>query len=163
MTAFAIAPVLPGDVTRLYEVECMSFAVPWSKQSLLAFVENSEHTHCIKAVLADALYDTSAGSKEEPIVVGYIGIMHVLDEGEISNIAVCPEFRGQGAGFQLLLAAQEYCRNAGIKTLHLEVRPSNSSALALYSKCGFVRSGLRRSYYADNSEDALLYSWQDKS
>jgi ribosomal-protein-alanine N-acetyltransferase len=163
MTAFVIAPALPRDAERLYEVECASFAVPWSRQSLMSFIENSEHAHCIKAGLASSVCETAEGTKEEFIIVGYIGIMHVLDEGEISNIAVHPDYRGQGAGFQLLTAALEYCRNAGIKTLHLEVRPSNSSALALYSKCGFVRSGLRRGYYADNCEDALLYAWYDKS
>jgi len=93
--------------------------------------------------------------------MGYVGVLYVLDEGEISNIAVHPLYTGKGVGYALMRAAQEYCRRAGVKTLHLEVRPSNTRAIALYRKCGFIQSGIRRGYYGDNGEDALLFSWKD--
>ncbi len=163
MSAFVVEPVLPQDVERIYEVECLSFSVPWSRESLLSFISNTGHTFCIKASLPEVLRETDKALTKESVIIGYIGIMYVLDEGEISNIAVRPDFRGQGVGFLLLSAALEGCRNSGIKTLHLEVRPSNASAIALYEKCGFIQSGLRRGYYADNDEDALLYSWHQKS
>lgn len=152
MAELTISTAALTDVDRLYEIECASFSIPWSKNSLTSFLSDSEHTFCITA------RETGGDSDE---IIGYVGVLFVLDEGEISNIAVHPLYRGKGAGYALLHAAQEYCRRAGIRTLHLEVRPSNSHAISLYQKCGFVRSGIRRAYYADNGEDALLYSWND--
>jgi len=167
MTEFSLEPAVLQDVGRLYEIECACFAIPWSKDSLSSFIANSEHTFCIAAHNCAAEEHGRQGQEETAMqytdteIIGYIGVMYVLDEGEISNIAVHPDYRGKGAGSALLHAAQEYCRSKGIKTLHLEVRPGNISALSLYRKCGFVRSGLRKGYYADNGDDAFLFSWKD--
>ena len=174
MTDVFIRPAVSSDVDSLYEIECACFSVPWSKDSLLSFIENREHTFCITAcagrdaAAAAAANDTAAALTDAapvqaavPDIMGYIGVLYVLDEGEISNIAVHPFFTGKGVGFALMKAAQEYCRRAGVNTLHLEVRPSNTRAIALYRKCGFVQTGMRRGYYADNGEDALLYSWKN--
>jgi len=166
----AISRALPEDADRLYEIECTCFSTPWSRESLSSFIADKEHSICLTA------HEVRAGSAGQPksikststgdfsqtgIIIGYIGVMSVLDEGEIMNIAVLPESRGKGVGFALLCAAKDYCRQAGIHTLHLEVRTGNSNALALYRKCGFIQTGMRRGYYADNGEDALLFSWKD--
>lgn len=151
MADFFIAPASAGDADRLCEIECACFVTPWSKASLLSFISNAGHALCLTA---------RTGPKESSLILGYIGLIYVLDEGEISNIAVHPDSRGQGIGYSLLCAAQEYCRQAGVHTLHLEVRPGNIKALSLYGKCGFVQSGLRRGYYEDNGDDALLYTWK---
>ena len=167
MTEFSISPSVLQDVDRLYEIECACFAIPWSRDSLSSFIANSEHTFCLAAraytgeihgQLISPVPEKGSGYKE---IIGYIGVMYVLDEGEISNIAVHPDFRGAGIGSALLRDAQEYCRRIGVKTIHLEVRPGNQYALALYRSCGFIQTGLRRGYYADNGEDALLFSWKD--
>lgn len=154
MTDIFIKPAVFGDVDRLYEIECACFSSPWSKASLLSFIANKEHTFCITACNGRTPDDAAE-------IMGYAGVLYVLDEGEISNIAVHPRYTEKGVGFALMRAVQENCRRAGVKTLHLEVRSGNERAIALYRKCGFVRTGLRRGYYGDNGEDALLYSWKD--
>jgi ribosomal-protein-alanine N-acetyltransferase len=154
MPEFVIASCVLPDVDRLYEIECACFHTPWSKTSLVSFIEDSSHTFCLAA--------RTEGLESNP-VIGYIGVMYVLDEGEICNIAVYPESRGQGAGRSLLEAALAYCRQIGIHTLHLEVRLSNLSAISLYKKFGFVPTGKRPGYYQDNGEDALLFTWIDVS
>lgn len=170
MTEIAISKALPEDADRLYEIECACFSTPWSRESLSSFIADKEHALCLTA------HEDKAGSAGQPKskksistgdfsqtgrIIGYIGVMSVLDEGEITNIAVLSESRGKGVGFALLCTAKDYCRHAGIHTLHLEVRTGNSNALALYRKCGFIQTGMRRGYYADNGEDALLFSWKD--
>lgn len=169
MTDIFIKPAVLGDVDRLYEIECACFPTPWSRESLVSFISNKEHTFCITACNGDAPADVPAEAATDAVrtpadaaeIMGYAGVLYVLDEGEISNIAVHPRFTEKGVGFALMRAVQENCRRAGVKTLHLEVRSGNERAIALYRKCGFVRTGLRRGYYGDNGEDALLYSWND--
>ena len=167
MTEYSISPAFLQDTDRLYEIECACFTIPWSKDSLSSFITNTEHTFCLTARAntgethgqpIQAVLEEGCGHTE---IIGYIGVMYVLDEGEISNIAVHPDCRGKGIGSALLRDAQEHCRRIGVKTLHLEVRPGNQFALALYHSCGFIQTGLRRGYYADTGEDALLFSWKD--
>lgn len=154
MADFLISNAVPEDADRLYEIECACFAIPWSKASLASFISNTAHSFCLTA--RECGQDTAN-------ILGYVGMQHVLDEGEIANIAVHPDYQGMGIGFALLKAVLDYCRAHGIHTVHLEVRQGNMNARALYSKCGFVQTGMRRAYYADNGEDALLYSWKDVS
>ncbi|MEI8200774.1 MAG: ribosomal protein S18-alanine N-acetyltransferase [Eubacteriales bacterium] len=170
MTEIAVIKALPEDADRLYEIECACFSTPWSRESLASFIADRKHAVCL-AAHEDKAGSTGQTNSENSInagnftqpgnIIGYIGVMSVLDEGEITNIAVIPECRGKGVGFALLCAAKDYCRKTGIHTLHLEVRAGNNNALALYRKCGFIQTGMRRGYYADNGEDALLFSWKD--
>lgn len=168
MTAFTISSAVSKDGDRLYSIECACFSVPWSREAISALIANTGHTVCLTVRGTHKQPEETASPKSDPDdgevskqVIGYVGVLYVLDEGEITNIAVDPAFRGQGAGYALLKAAQDFCRSEGIHTLHLEVRPSNIHAIALYLKCGFTQSGMRRGYYGDNGEDALLYSWKD--
>ena len=80
----------------------------------------------------------------------------VLDEGHITNIAVHPDYRGRGIGEKLVLAMLELARNSGIAGVTLEVRVSNNAAKKLYNKLGFVDSGIRKGYYSDTGEDAVI-------
>ena len=145
----AIAPATLGDTARLHEIEEACFAIPWSEKSLGEFISDGAHCLCL-----------TARGEETAEIIGYVGFQHVLDEGEIANIAVAPAYRGKGIGAALLAAVQEYCRNRGILAVHLEVRPSNAAAIALYAKCGFMPAGRRKGYYADSGEDALIYTWR---
>ena len=147
MIDFVIAPADKKDLEQIHNLEAASFSIPWHKESLAALLSASGRTFCLTARTEN--------------ILGYVGVMYVLDEGEITNIAVHPSYRGQGIGFALLCAAKERCRQLGIHTLHLEVRAGNVHAIALYTKCGFSESGLRRGYYADNGEDAVLFSCKD--
>jgi len=170
MAEIFISRALPEDAGFLYEIECACFSTPWSRESLSSFIANKEHAICLAAhenqfLSTDPLDSgkniSNINNKQTGRIIGYIGVLSVLDEGEITNIAVLPESRGEGVGLTLLCAAKDYCLQAGVHTLHLEVRTGNSSALALYRKSGFVQTGMRRGYYADNGEDALLFSWND--
>ena len=172
MAEIIIVHALSEDADRLYQIECACFSIPWSRESLSSFIADTAHSLCLTAHEAGA-ESTDASKPENRIersdfsrkgsIIGYIGIMSVLDEGEITNVAVLPENRGKGVGFALLCAAKDHCRQMGVHTLHLEVRTGNCNAVALYRKCGFIQTGMRREYYADNGEDALLYSWNDVS
>ncbi|MBI4219744.1 MAG: ribosomal protein S18-alanine N-acetyltransferase [Chloroflexi bacterium] len=89
-------------------------------------------------------------------VAGFIGIWYVVDEAHIVSIAVRRSERRRGVGELLLLGAFQGARGRGMKELTLEVRKSNVAAQALYVKYGFREVGLRKRYYVDNSEDALI-------
>jgi ribosomal-protein-alanine N-acetyltransferase len=102
---------------------------------------------------------TGAGSNGGNVrgkAVGYAGMWQVMDEGHITNIAVHPEFRNYGVGSALMEALLATARSRGIVALTLEVRRSNFAAQALYRKYGFAEGGMRKAYYADNREDALI-------
>ena len=93
-------------------------------------------------------------------VLGYLGLHYVLDEGYIANIAVDPLFRRQGIGSALLDDAADFARQAGLAFLTLEVRQSNLGAQALYRRHGFCPAGVRKNYYRDPVEDAILMTWK---
>lgn len=149
VSEFWIAEAVTADVPRLYAIECASFPEPWSEKSLTDFIVNRDRCFCLAARESD---------RAEAKILGYIGFQYVLDEGEIANLAVDPEYRGKGVGFALLRALAGECRRRSIRVIHLEVRPSNAGALRLYRKFGFLEDGRRRGYYADTGEDALLMS-----
>jgi len=92
-------------------------------------------------------------------LVGYLTGYNLAGELEIVNVAVAPDFRGRGVGLALLrFALAEACR-AGAARAVLEVRSGNVAARALYARCGFTRVGLRKGYYTDSGEDALILEW----
>ena len=92
-------------------------------------------------------------------VLGYANFLHVLDEGDIGNVAVAPEFRRQGVADALLEALCARAAALNLAFLTLEVRASNAPAIALYRKHGFQAVGQRRNYYQKPDEDALLMTW----
>jgi ribosomal-protein-alanine N-acetyltransferase len=146
-----IAKATIQDLTGIDVIERACFGAPWSLTSLTELVTDGSKYHCLIAFVPD-------GDHRQP--AGYVGVLFVLDEAEVANIAVRPEHAGQGIGYQLLRAAQDYCRTRGMVTLHLEVRTGNAPAIALYRKCGFEETGLRKGYYSDTGEDALLFAWK---
>jgi ribosomal-protein-alanine N-acetyltransferase len=91
-----------------------------------------------------------------PLVVGYLGMMLVVDEGHITNVAVDPAWWGRGVAAWLLLDAARAAPAAGAQHLTLEVRVGNDRAIALYQRFGFAPAGLRRNYYPETGEDALV-------
>jgi [ribosomal protein S18]-alanine N-acetyltransferase len=91
-------------------------------------------------------------------VAGFCAFWLVIDQAHINNLAVLPELRGQGLGTQLLEAVIAEALHLGAILLTLEVRQSNEPALRLYEKAGFYREGLRKNYYTNPIEDALILS-----
>ena len=128
---------------QLREIEEQCFSVPWTKAMLRA--QLAPETHIFLAA------ETPQGR-----VAGYIGLMFVLDEGYISNVAVAPRFRRQGIAEALICELVRRGAEKQLAFLTLEVRESNAPAIALYEKCGFQTVGHRKNYYEKPTEDALL-------
>lgn len=131
-----------GTLPAVAGLEQVCFSHPWSEDSLRGYLDNP------RAVFRVALLDGQA--------VGYAGMLHILDEGHIANIAVAPAFRRLGVARSLLEDLLQYARREGMVSLLLEVRASNCAAIALYESMGFQAAGLRRGYYQSPTEDALL-------
>ena len=89
-------------------------------------------------------------------IVGYIGVWFVVDEGHITNVAVHSEYRGKKIGDNLVKEMIQLCKQSNIVAMTLEVRASNSIAQNLYRKYGFKMGGIRKEYYSDNKEDAII-------
>lgn len=130
-------------IDRVMAVENLSFSIPWSKDAFVEEIESNKF-----AIYIVALVDT--------MVVGYAGMWKVCDEGHITNVAVHPEFRKNGVGSKLIGELLRISAMEGIKSLTLEVRKGNIPARRLYEKYGFKPEGLRKGYYADNGEDAVI-------
>ena len=93
---------------------------------------------------------------EQGELVGYCGCWQIMEEAHITNVAVSPNFRRQNVGEALLVAIIKSCYKEMVKYLTLEVRVSNEPAIKLYEKYGFKSLGVRKGYYQDNNEDALI-------
>ena len=93
---------------------------------------------------------------EQGELVGYCGCWQIMEEAHITNVAVSPNHRRQNVGEALLIAIIKSCYKEMIKYLTLEVRVSNEPAIKLYEKYGFKSLGVRKGYYQDNNEDALI-------
>ena len=93
----------------------------------------------------------------EGLLVGYLAYSIVLDEMEVLNLGVYPDFRKQGIARELMLALLKQCRDTGVVKGLLDVKKSNIPAISLYESLGFKQVGVRKKYYPDTNEDALLY------
>lgn len=143
ITRIEIAPMSAADIPAVLEIERRSFPTPWPRDAYVHELENNR----------TAVYMVA---QREGTVVGYAGMWIVLDEAHITTIAVDPPQRGQGIGEALLIAMIERAGERGARWMQLEVRRSNTVAQALYRKYGFRDVGVRRNYYSDNSEDAIV-------
>ena len=131
------------DIDGILDIEKESFSTPWTRNS---FEKEIRENMLAKYIVADL----------EGKVVGYAGIWLILDEGHITNIAVAKKHRGLGIGKYLMMGLIDFCKNNGIPNMTLEVRASNIIAQNLYKKLGFLESGIRPNYYADDHEDAVI-------
>jgi ribosomal-protein-alanine N-acetyltransferase len=131
------------DLDRVMEIEAVSFSLPWSRE---AYEAELTKNHFAKYLVA------SLGG----LVVGYAGMWVILDEAHITNIAIDPAFRGQKLGYGLMREMMAWSMAHGAERMTLEVRVSNLPAQKLYEKLGFQSHGIRKGYYTDNNEDALI-------
>ncbi|GER71884.1 ribosomal-protein-alanine acetyltransferase [Weizmannia acidilactici] len=131
------------DLDGIYNVELHSFSLPWTRE---AFYNELVHNH----------FATYLVLIDQERVVGYCGVWVIVDEAHVTNLAVLPEYRGRKLGEALLRNVMEYARLNNAKTLSLEVRVSNDIARSLYKKLGFREGGIRKGYYTDNYEDAIV-------
>lgn len=139
---FMIRKMTEMDIDKIMIVERESFSLPWSKESYLGELKN---------ILATYLLCDSEGE-----VAGYGGLWVVLDEAHITNVAVARQFRRCGMGRALMQNLEKVAREKNAGRILLEVRPSNEAALEMYKALGYVATGLRKAYYSDNGEDAII-------
>ncbi|MEN8904586.1 MAG: ribosomal protein S18-alanine N-acetyltransferase [Clostridiales bacterium] len=137
-----------SNINEILEIEKLSFSTPWTKKIFENELIN-EKSYYICATINN-------------IVVGYIGVWIILDECHIMNLAVHPEYRGLGIASLLIENIIFYCHKLKVLNITLEVRKSNVIAQNLYKKFDFKSEGIRKSYYEDNKEDALIMWKKDK-
>lgn len=140
---FTIRRMEREDIEKVYQIELQSFSAPWSKESLYYELEQN-------------LFAKYLVVEYENEVIGYCGLWVIMDDAQITNIAVHPEYRGMKIGESLLKFSIQLSKEMSAKRLSLEVRVSNHIAQSLYKKVGFVSGGIRKRYYTDNQEDALV-------
>lgn len=146
MAEIIIKQMTPEDVEKVHQVEEACFSVPWSMenfQNIFRFGEN---------------YYLTAWDGEE--IVGFIGLMAVMGEGDITNVAVLPTHRKQGIGDRLVASVIALAKEKEISKIMLEVRASNEAAIHLYEKYGFEFLCVRKEYYQKPTEDANIMCWQ---
>ncbi|MFP3121464.1 ribosomal protein S18-alanine N-acetyltransferase [Ectobacillus funiculus] len=133
----------PEDIAQVVAIEQVSFAIPWTFETFEREMTINEY----------ARYTVM---EKDGAIIGYCGMWLILDESHITNIAILPEYRGRNLGEVLLNEVIEKAKKLGAHSMTLEVRVSNEIAQKLYRKFGFLNGGIRKRYYTDNYEDALV-------
>ena len=131
------------DIDQILEVEHASFATPWSREAFYNEIYNNKFA--VYIVL-----------EEYQKIIGYVGAWVVIDEAHITNVAILPSYRGKKLGEALLRKMMTVAKDMGARSMTLEVRVTNNVAQSLYRKLGFQNGGIRKNYYTDNQEDALV-------
>ena len=129
-------------VPQVAELERICFADPWSEKSVASELDNQWALWLV--------------AEEDDVVTGYIGSQTSIDETDVMNVAVHPDYRRRGIAEMLINALVTELKNRGSHALMLEVRASNAPAIALYEKLGFRQVGCRKNYYRNPKEDALI-------
>lgn len=129
------------DAEAIHAISCECFKLPWSLDAISAELDNEFAMYFIAEL----------GEK----VVGFGGMWILLDEADITNIAVSPKFHGRKIGSAILSEMIQYCQEKDILNMTLEVRVSNKIAKGLYEKFGFINEGIRKKFY-DDGEDAVI-------
>ena len=131
-----------SHVAQVAELEKICFSDPWSENSVASELKNPLSCWLV--------------AEEDGVAAGYIGSQTVMDESDMMNVAVHPDHRRKGMAQALVNELVEALKKRESHCLTLEVRASNEPAKALYEKLGFVQVGLRKNYYRNPKEDALI-------
>jgi ribosomal-protein-alanine N-acetyltransferase len=139
-----------ADLPEMLAIERESFPSPWTAGMFKKELE-SAHSRCLCVRI---------NSAEKSVVAAYIIFWLIADEAHLHNLAVKKEYRGKGLAYNLMEAMKEIAGKNEALAQTLEVRESNTEAIKLYRKCGFVVKGIRPQYYTDTREDAMIM-WAD--
>lgn len=153
-----IRTAVKKDVKAVVAIEDYTSASPWSEDSIAKDI--AEHDRAIVIVAVDKQGRNDGDFKDlvtGGMVIGYADCWMVAGEAQLNNIAVLAKYRGNGVG-EALLSVLMHKAASNCDSMNLEVRKSNYTAIALYSKLGFTKDGVRKAYYKDNYEDAVLMS-----
>ena len=131
-----------SHVAQVAALEKICFSDPWSENSVASELKNPLSCWLV--------------AEEDGEVAGYVGSQTVMDESDMMNVAVRPDYRRKGIAEKLVMELVEALKKRDSRCLTLEVRASNEPARALYEKLGFEQVGLRKNYYRNPREDALI-------
>ena len=141
---FSVRPMKSEDIPEVFAIDKASAALYWPERSYHFEVEKNEASHPLVAV------------DEEGKVLGFIVFWRIIDEAHLANFAVSEDVRCQGIGRALLEEGLRTCYEEGARVSFLEVRAGNAPAIHLYEGHGYHTENIRKGYYQDNHEDALL-------
>ncbi len=144
MNSITITAMCEKHLDAVVAIEAEVFSDPWSRAMFFQDI-TADHAYCYVAV-------------EDDVVIGYVDAWFVCDECTVNRIAFSKKYQRRGNGSQLLLYVMHEATCRGVKTFFLEVRASNTAAHQFYEKAGFIKAGLRKAYYSDTREDAVLMS-----
>ena len=133
----------PDDVEAVHAIELATFPTPWTLDSFHYEMRENQYAHYLVA-------------EDENGIIGFCGMWLVIDAAQITNVAVVERMRGQKIGEALMKEAMRVAREGNMDVMSLEVRVTNVVAQNLYRKLGFQDGGIRKGYYTDNGEDALV-------
>ncbi len=140
--SYLIRKMTMQDLDEVMIIELESFTLPWSRESYEAELQNQYASYFVCDYAGE--------------VAAFAGMWTVYEEAHITNVAVGQKFRNLGMGRNLMLEEERQARAKRAERILLEVRPSNSAALAMYQSLGFVPTSIRKQYYSNNQEDALI-------
>jgi [ribosomal protein S18]-alanine N-acetyltransferase len=143
MSGLVIRPMETADLEAVLAIERASAPHPWTAGIFADELAQAETRRYVVGV-------------EHDRVVGFCGLLLSLDEGHITNVAVDPSLRRRGYAHEMMLVTVRTAIAKSLRALTLEVRVSNTAAIALYQRFGFAPGGVRPRYYPDNDEDALI-------
>jgi ribosomal-protein-alanine N-acetyltransferase len=149
---FNIRPMKPDDVDQVRSIDQLSFTMPWPATSYYFELQNPHARSWVVEI--------TEGNGQKSLI-GMLVLWLIVDEAHIGTIAIHPDYRHHRFGSRLLRHAIKSVQAEGAEIVYLEVRRGNLTAQELYNKFGFELSGVRRGYYSDNQEDALLYTLYD--
>lgn len=147
MARWHLTPATRADIEALTALENRCFAWPWGRLSFEGELAARD---------GDSLVARTAAPGGDEELIAYLFYRFIADEVHIFRIAVSPERRRQGIGSRLVGECLQRARNRGMTAAVLEVRPSNTEAVALYRRFGFQVIAARHGYYSDSREDALI-------
>ncbi len=169
---YALRPMGPHDIDQVAAMERQAFPTLWPPTSYRRELKNrvAEYLVCVREgefvtvtpprgtrlLRLFSRRNKPALPLKVPLLVGFVGVWYQAGDAHIVSIAVREEYRRRGLGELLLIGAVEMAVRRGQQVVTLEVRASNDAAQGLYRKYGFTQTGLRRRYYADNHEDAVI-------
>ena len=131
-----------NDLPQVMVIEKENFSKPWTDKGFLTFLLRHDTLFLV--------------AEEEGTIIGFAGVMMVLDEAELTNVAVMKNHQKQGIGRFLIESLMRLLAELEVDILHLEVRVSNDKAISLYRQIGFEDVGMRHNYYEEPNEDAIL-------
>jgi [ribosomal protein S18]-alanine N-acetyltransferase len=150
VTTIQLRRLILADLAAIEVIERRSYPTPWSR-SMFAGELAKPSSICLGAFDADG---------EEGVLVGYLIVSRYVDAWHVMNVAVDPEHRSRGIAAMMIERLFELTADDARRGYTLEVRVSNATAIRLYERLGFRARGIRRGYYTDNREDALIM-WKD--